>query len=110
MNIFKKMETMLNKKFEAGDKIRKPIFIVGCGRAGTTLLFDIVSQHPGLARTDGYPDGEDHEGWIEHGKCIMAEINAVSRVMRSGWVGMGQGDSTGEESAFRSVDLEGRSV
>ena len=39
-----------------------------------------------------------------------AEINAVSRVMRSGWVGMGQGDSTGEESAFRSVDLEGRSV
>ena len=77
MNIFKKMETMLNKKFEAGDKIRKPIFIVGCGRAGTTLLFDIVSQHPGLARTDGYPDGEDHEGWIEHGKCIMAGIGNV---------------------------------
>ena len=39
-----------------------------------------------------------------------AEINAVSRVMRSGWVGMGQGDSTGEERTFRSVDLEGRSV
>jgi dTDP-4-amino-4,6-dideoxygalactose transaminase len=63
MNIFKKMETMLNKKFEAGD-----------------LTF-------------GAPDFTE------------AEINAVSRVMRSGWVVMGQGDSTGEESAFRSVDL-----
>jgi hypothetical protein len=54
MNIFKKMETMLNKKFEAGDF------------------------------TFGVPD------------LTEAEINAVSRVMRSSWVGIGQGDSTGE--------------
>jgi hypothetical protein len=65
MNVFKKMETMLNKKFKVGDKIRKPIFIVGCGRAGTTLLFDIVSQHPDLARIDGYPGGGSAL-WIDY--------------------------------------------
>lgn len=56
--------------------VRKPIFIVGCGRSGTTLLFDWLSQHPDLARTQGYPDGEDHEGWIEHGHCVMAGIGS----------------------------------
>lgn len=59
-------------------KIRKPVFIVGCGRSGTTLLFDLLSQHPELARTTGYPDGEDHEGWIKHGQCIMAGIGNVN--------------------------------
>ena len=58
-------------------KVREPIFIVGCGRSGTTLLFDILSSHPGIARTLGYPDGEDHEGWISHGKCVMAGIGNV---------------------------------
>jgi hypothetical protein len=54
----------------------KPIFIVGCGRSGTTLLFDWLSQHPDLVRTQGYPDGEDHEGWIRHGHCVMAGIGS----------------------------------
>lgn len=57
--------------------VTKPIFVVGCGRSGTTLLFDVLSQHPSLARTTGYPDGEDHEGWIRHGKCVMAGIGNV---------------------------------
>ena len=57
--------------------IRKPVFIVGCGRSGTTLLFDLLSQHSLFARTTGYPDGEDHEGWIEHGRCVMAGIGNV---------------------------------
>lgn len=54
--------------------VKKPIFIVGCGRSGTTLLFDWLSQHPCLNRTTGYPDGEDHEGWIRHGHCMIAGI------------------------------------
>lgn len=58
-------------------EISKPVFVVGCGRSGTTLLFDLLSQHPGLARTTGYPDGEDHDGWIEHGKCVMAGIGNI---------------------------------
>lgn len=57
-----------------GDDLDRPVFVVGCGRSGTTLLFDWLAQHPGLARTTGYPDGEDHEGWIEHGDCVMAGI------------------------------------
>lgn len=56
----------------------KPVFIVGCGRSGTTLLFDLLTQHPGLTRTTGYPDGEDHEGWVTHGGCVMAGIGNVS--------------------------------
>jgi hypothetical protein len=55
-------------------KVNQPIFIVGCGRSGTSLLFDILSTHPDLVRTTGYPDGEDHEGWIKYGKCVMAGI------------------------------------
>lgn len=58
-------------------QVRAPVFIVGCGRSGTTLLFDLLSTHPGLARTTGYPDGEDHEGWVNHGKCVMAGIGNV---------------------------------
>lgn len=57
-----------------GNKIQKPVFIVGCGRSGTTMLFDLLSTHPDLMRTNGYPDGEDHDGWITHGKCVMAGI------------------------------------
>jgi len=55
-------------------KVQKPVFIVGCGRSGTTMLFDLLSKHPEFIRTNGYPDGEDHGGWIEHGKCVMAGI------------------------------------
>lgn len=58
-------------------KVRQPIFVVGCGRSGTTLLFDLLANHPALARTTGYPDGEDHEGWIRHGKCVMAGIGNI---------------------------------
>jgi len=56
------------------DKIRKPIFIVGCGRSGTSLLFQILQKHPQLAATRGYPDGEDHLGWVSHGDCIIAGL------------------------------------
>ena len=41
------------------------------------MLFDLLSQHPDLTRTNGYPDGEDHEGWVKHGKCVMAGIGNV---------------------------------
>ena len=57
--------------------IDRPIFIVGCGRSGTTLLFDLLAQHPDVARTTGYPDGEDHDGWIRYGHCAMAGIGNV---------------------------------
>lgn len=60
------------QEVEENDYIEKPIFLIGCGRSGTTPLFNIFKQHPQLAPTTGYPDGEDHEGWIKHGKCLMS--------------------------------------
>jgi hypothetical protein len=69
--------TECTPKMASFSNVKHPIFIVGCGRSGTTLLFDLMSQHPRLARTMGYPDGEDHEGWIKHGKCVMAGIGNV---------------------------------
>jgi hypothetical protein len=55
-----------------------PVIITGCGRSGTTLLFDVLTNHPQLVRTEGYPDGEDHVGWIDHGGAVMAGIGNVS--------------------------------
>lgn len=54
--------------------VEKPIFIVGCGRSGTGMLFDLIGQHPTIKKTTGYPDGEDHDGWIKYGHCVMAGI------------------------------------
>ena len=54
--------------------VRKPVFIIGCGRSGTTLLFDLMKTHPQLVPTTGHPDGEDHVGWIEHGGAVIAGL------------------------------------
>lgn len=59
--------------------IEKPVFIIGCGRSGTTLLFQLVRQHPGLCATTGYPDGEDHVGWNEHGGCYISGLGRIER-------------------------------
>jgi hypothetical protein len=52
----------------------KPVFIIGCGRSGTTLLFEILKSHPDLAPTKGHPDGEDHVGWTQHGNAVIGGI------------------------------------
>jgi hypothetical protein len=57
--------------------VRKPVFIVGCGRSGTALLCNLLSEHPLLVQTPGYPDGEDHVGWIEHGRCAISGLGAT---------------------------------
>lgn len=67
----------MNIKFEKS-KVIQPIFIVGCGRSGTTLLFETLSTHPEIRKTTGYPDGEDHDGWVKYGKCLMAGIGNVN--------------------------------
>lgn len=55
-------------------KVERPVFIVGCGRSGTTLLFQLLRRHPELQPTTGYPDGEDHVGWNAHGRCYISGL------------------------------------
>ncbi len=57
-------------------RVSKPVFIIGCARSGTTLLFELLSSNSKLIATDGYPDGEDHVGWIEHGKAIISGLGS----------------------------------
>ena len=57
-----------------------PIFITGCGKSGTSIIFQILRQHKDLAHTTGYPDGEDHVGWIKFGKCKMAGLGNLEHV------------------------------
>jgi hypothetical protein len=54
------------------EALEQPVFIVGMPRSGTTLLFDIFKSHESLVPTTGYPDGEDHIGWIEHGGALLS--------------------------------------
>lgn len=61
-------------------KVNKPIFIVGCGRSGSTLLFNLLKRHPQLVPTSGYPEGEDHVGWIKHGNCIISGLGTWASV------------------------------
>lgn len=66
LNLFRK---------QAATEVRRPVFIIGCGRSGTTLLFDLMKRHPGLIPTTGFPDGEDHVGWIRHGGALIAGLS-----------------------------------
>lgn len=66
--------------------VRSPIFVIGCGRSGTTLLFNLLKCHPALIPTTGRPDGEDHVGWIEHGGALIAGL-ATPRPGDPGQVG-----------------------
>lgn len=66
--------------------VERPIFVIGCGRSGTTLLFNLLSNHPDVAETTGYPDGEDHIGWVKHGDCVMAGVGNVNSPMYEGGI------------------------
>jgi hypothetical protein len=59
--------------------VKKPIFIIGCGRSGTTLLFQLLKYHPQLSPTQGYPDGEDHLNWIDYGNCKISGFGHPGR-------------------------------
>jgi hypothetical protein len=39
---------------EGSPSIDRPIFIVGCGRSGTTITYDLLAEHPALAWFSNY--------------------------------------------------------
>lgn len=45
-------------------KIIKPIFIVGCGRSGTTLLYHLMAGHRDLAWISNYNDKFPNRPWL----------------------------------------------
>ena len=52
--------------------IDRPIFIVGCGRSGTSMLFSLLSEHSSLLPTNGFPDGEDSLMWAQYGGAFVS--------------------------------------
>jgi glycosyltransferase involved in cell wall biosynthesis len=45
-------------------KIRQPIFIVGCGRSGSTLLYNLMAGHKDLTWFSNYTDKYPNQPWI----------------------------------------------
>ena len=45
-------------------KIDRPVFVIGCGRSGTTLLFKLLSRHPDLAWFSNYSDWYPDRPWL----------------------------------------------
>ena len=86
-NIFTKAESIsFARRIPDIVTVKKPVFIIGCGRSGTTLFFNILKEHPGLAPTTGHPDGEDHVGWNTHGGTIISGIYGHAGVGDAGHV------------------------
>lgn len=61
-------------------ELRRPIFIVGCGRSGTTLLCQLLRAPPEVCATNGYPDGEDHAGRNERGRGMIGVPPSVRTI------------------------------
>ena len=39
----------------AAAAVDRPVFVIGCGRSGTTMLFQMLKSHPGLEGTKVIP-------------------------------------------------------
>lgn len=48
--------TRTEPRARPGAPVERPIFLIGCGRSGTTLLYDILCGHPSLSWFSNYTD------------------------------------------------------
>ena len=55
-----------------GRGLDRPVFVIGSGRCGTTLLTDVLDSHPGLV---GYPDEANH---LWHPVSYPFEASAIA--------------------------------
>ena len=65
---YKKIEEKAGHLAENQKFVKKPIFIIGVARSGTTLLYNIMCAHPSL----GWFSAEDLEYWIP--KTVQKKI------------------------------------
>lgn len=56
--------------------VSRPVFVVGCGRSGTTLLYGLLARHPAFAWFSSYT-----QRWP-----ARPELAALSRLFRVGWL------------------------
>lgn len=59
--------------------VDRPIFIVGCGRSGTTLLYDMLALHPDLAWFSSYVQRVPHRPEL----ALLSRLHAVGPLRRS---------------------------
>jgi len=62
-------------------KIRQPIFIVGAGRSGTTLLYNLIAGHKDLAWFSNYTDKFPNQLWLSTFNFLF-KIPAISKKLR----------------------------
>ena len=61
-------------------RLRSPIFIIGCGRSGTTIVYDLLCEHPDLAWFSNYA-----ERWPAVPQlAALSRVRRFERVRRSG--------------------------
>jgi len=65
------------EKINLKTKVLKPVVILGPGRSGTTLLFNLLNEHPSLVGTTEFPHGEATKVWVKYGGARMAGIGGI---------------------------------
>jgi len=55
-----------------GPRATAPIFIIGAGHSGTTLLHRLLAKHADLLPTLGEPGQEDQVGWQKFGGAVIS--------------------------------------
>jgi hypothetical protein len=60
--------------------LRRPVFLVGCGRSGKTVVAELLGQHPGIAR---FPDEANH---LWHPRLYPWRDSALKSVIPPMWV------------------------
>ena len=73
--------------------IKSPVFILGCGRSGTTILGDLLAQHPSVTYlherrdlwTSAYPETDiwTADAVARHGKLVFTESDENPRKTRA---------------------------
>ena len=62
--------------------MKKPVFIVGTGRCGTTALHHVLSYHPQLAWLSALCDEEPHRPWANRSAMQILDLPLPVRYVR----------------------------
>ena len=63
-------------------EINKPIFIVGSGRSGTTLLYEILSVHEKVTWFSNYTNKFPQKPWLSYFNALYKKVNISNTFMK----------------------------